>query len=434
MHWFNRFAVCFVVSVIAVSQVFMANAQWSQVNIGTIIELRAITFASQSVGYIVGDSGAVFKTTNSGMTWTRLTTTGVNVTLRALSFVNENVGVVVGDNATILRTTDGGTTWTRQTPAPLENMPFTGSLRGVSFINATTGWISGELVGLIQKTTDGGATWTTQAGQRSLTTRDITGIQFRNANLGYAIARGGFFYRTTNGSTTWQESRPYGSSGNPRTQNLFFTTDTTGFVVGSPQSAPSAFVARTTTGDTAASAWTVQMTPLARIGNDDPRLMSVHFADMNNGVICSRRGFLLRTTNAGTTWTQETNPAGTGDLNGVWVTPNGTAFAVGAGGVLLRRSSITGVRVAQPEEFAVRVSPNPVQSAFQLAYTLMAPESVRVELVNVFGQTVATADFGKQSAGAQSAQIHLDENLPRGVYFYRLMLGSTTVTGKIIRE
>jgi hypothetical protein len=54
--------------------------------------------------------------------------------------------------------------------------------------------------------------------------------------------------------------------------------------------------------------------------------------------------------------------------------------------------------------------------------------------VNIFGQTVATADFGRQSAGTQSAQINLDENLPRGVYFYRLMLGSTTVTGKIIRE
>jgi photosystem II stability/assembly factor-like uncharacterized protein len=418
---------------------FTANAQWSQVNIGTTIELRAITFSSQNVGYIAADSGAVFKTTNGGMTWTRLTTTGVNVTLRALNFVNDNVGVVVGDNATILRTTDGGTTWTRQTPAPLENMPFTGSLRGVSFINATTGWISGELVGLIQRTTDGGATWVTQAGQRSLTTRDVTGIQFRNANLGYAIARGGFFYRTTNGGTTWQESRPYASSGNPRTQNLFFTTDTTGFVVGSPQNAPSAFVARTTTGDTAASAWTVQMTPIARVGNDDPRLMSVHFSDVNNGVIASRRGFLLRTTNAGATWTQETNPAGMGDLNSVWVTPNGTAFAVGVGGVLLRRSSITGVRVAQAEEFGVRLSPNPVAAVCQLEYTLQMPATVSLAVVNMFGQTVTRVERRMQPAGNHILTLNLDETLPSGVYFYRLQLGTglvetTLISGKFIRQ
>jgi photosystem II stability/assembly factor-like uncharacterized protein len=414
-------------------QALTATAQWMQMNIGTTMELRAITFSSAMTGYIVADSGAVFKTTNGGMTWTRLAPTGVSVTLRAVSFVNDNVGVAVGDNGTILRTTDGGTTWTRQTPAPLEGAPYTNSLRGVSFVNETTGWISGEL-GAIQRTTDGGTTWVGQAGQRSLTTRDVTGIQFRNANLGYAIARGGFFYRTTNGGMTWQEGRPYGAFGNPRTQNLFFTSDNTGFVVGSPQSAPNAFIAHTTTGDTASSAWTFQPNPINRVGNDDPRLMAVHFADANNGVIASRGGFILRTTNAGATWTRETNPAGTGDLNSIWVRPGGEAFAVGVGGVVLRRASITSVRWASAAEFGVKLFPNPVANTFQLAYTLAASGAVRTEVVNVFGQTVATAEFGHQPAGQQAVQMNLDENLPRGVYFYRLLLGTTTVTGTFVRE
>ncbi|MCU0427415.1 MAG: YCF48-related protein [Candidatus Kapabacteria bacterium] len=427
----KRFINSLVFSFIALAATVSSYAQWTQVNIGTTIELRAISFASQNVGYIAADSGAVFKTTNGGMSWTRLTTTGVNVTLRALSFVNENVGVVVGDNATILRTTNGGMTWTAQTAAQLAGTAYAGSLRGVSFVNEMTGWISGEL-GAIQGTTNGGATWTSQAGDRANTTRDVTGIQFRNVNLGYAIARGGFFYRTTNGGMTWQESRPYGSSGNPRTQNLFFTSDNTGFVVGSPQSAPSAFVARTTTGDTAASAWTVQMTPIARVANDDPRLMSVHFADANNGVIASRRGFLLRTSNAGTTWTQETNPAGTGDLNSVWVTPNGTAFAVGVGGVLLRRTSIT-TSVRQEELVGVSISaqPNPANGSTSIVLNLPKASSVQIFVTNVLGQTIATLHEGTLQAGQQAFSWNVT-NLPSGVYFYRASINGASIGGRVV--
>lgn len=429
MKRFTIFLTLCFCAVIAFNSTLLA--QWTQVNIGTTIEFRAIQFSSQNVGYIAADSGAVFKTTNGGMTWTRLTTTGVNTTLRAMSFVNDNVGVIVGDAGTILRTTDGGTTWSRQTPGQLAGMAYTNSLRGVWFVNETTGWISGEL-GAIQRTTDGGATWTSQAGDRSNTTRDVTGIQFRNANLGYAIARGGFFYRTTNGGTTWQESRPYGSSGNPRTQNLFFTSDTTGFVVGSPQSAPSAFVARTTTGDTAASAWTVQATPLARVGNDDPRLMSIHFANANNGVIASRRGFLLRTSNAGTTWTQETNPAGTGDLNSIWVTPNGTAFAVGVGGVLLRRTSIT-TSVRQEEIAGVKIfaQPNPANGSTSIVLDLPKPASVTITITNILGQTVSTLHEGALQAGQQTFMWNVT-NLPLGVYFYRASINGASVGGRVI--
>jgi photosystem II stability/assembly factor-like uncharacterized protein len=425
---FSLIALAFAVAALCTS----VQAQWSQVSVGSTVELRAITFSSQNVGYIAADSGAVFKTTNGGTTWTRLTT-GVSGTIRALSFVNDNVGVAVGDAGAIIRTINGGTSWTVQTPAPLGGTAYVGSLRGVSFANETTGWISGEL-GLIERTTDGGATWTVQAGTRdaSQAQRDVTGIQFRNANLGYAIARGGFFYRTLNGGMTWQESRPYGSSGNPRTQNLYFTSDNTGFVVGSPQSATSAFVARTTTGDTAASAWTVQPTPLARVGNDDPRLMSIHFADANNGVVASRRGFLLRTNNAGTTWTQETNPAGTGDLNSIWVTPNGTAFAVGVGGVLLRRTSIT-TSVRQEELAGVSISaqPNPANGSTSIVLNLPKSSAVQITVTNVLGQELAILHEGVLQAGSQSF-VWNTTALPSGVYFFRARINGASVGGRVI--
>ena len=423
----------FCAILLAFSALSVAQAQWTQVATSSTIELRAIQFSSQNVGYIAADSGAVFKTINGGMSWTRLTTTGVNTVLRAISFVNDNVGVIVGDAGTIIRTTDGGTTWTRQTAAQLGGTAYASSLRGVSFVNETTGWISGEL-GAIQRTTDGGTTWTSQTGSRDamFAQRDVTGIHFRNANLGYAIARGGFFYRTTNGGATWQESRPYGSSGNPRTQNLFFTSDSTGYVVGSPQSATSAFVARTTTGDTAASAWTVQPTPLARVGNDDPRLMSVHFVNANNGVIASRRGFLLRTSNAGTTWTQETNPAGSNDLNGIWVTPNGTAFAVGVGGVILRRTSIT-TSVRQEELLGVNISaqPNPANGSTSILLDLPKPASVTITITNVLGQTVTTLHEGALQGGRQTFTWNV-ANLPSGVYFYRASINGASVGGRVI--
>lgn len=67
-------------------------------------------FASREIGYMVGISGLLKKTTNSGISWFDLPLLIPN-SLRAVCFNNDKKGIVVGDNGTIFRTADGGVNW-----------------------------------------------------------------------------------------------------------------------------------------------------------------------------------------------------------------------------------------------------------------------------------------------------------------------------------
>jgi photosystem II stability/assembly factor-like uncharacterized protein len=64
---------------------------------------------TSQVGYCVGDSGTILKTTNAGENWyNQISPTSER--LNKVYFLDQNCGFAVGDNGTILRTTDGGVT------------------------------------------------------------------------------------------------------------------------------------------------------------------------------------------------------------------------------------------------------------------------------------------------------------------------------------
>ncbi len=81
--------------------------------------------------------------------------------LRALQFVDKQEGWVVGDQGVIWHTTDGGTRWERQKSGTRA------SLRAIHFLTPFTGWVAGRVeqpygmvpTGVVLKTTDGGLTW-----------------------------------------------------------------------------------------------------------------------------------------------------------------------------------------------------------------------------------------------------------------------------------
>ena len=77
-----------------------------------------------------------------------------------------------------------------QNPKPTNN-----NLSSVYFIDATTGYMVGEL-GTIVKTTDGGITWSSLC---SGTTRWLYSVFFVNNDLGFVAGSGGVILKTING-------------------------------------------------------------------------------------------------------------------------------------------------------------------------------------------------------------------------------------------
>jgi len=106
-----------------------ASAQWSQVTSGTTHDLRGTYLLDSGIGYVIGDSGTVLKSTDRGLTWTTLSS-GTTQNLYDVYFFNDAEGLVVGDNGLIRRTTDGGATWSTVTSGVRD------SLRSVSFSGA----------------------------------------------------------------------------------------------------------------------------------------------------------------------------------------------------------------------------------------------------------------------------------------------------------
>jgi photosystem II stability/assembly factor-like uncharacterized protein len=135
-------------------------------------ELTDVAFANANVGVAVGERGALWRTVDSGRTWTRsISQTGVR--LESVSMVNAQEAWAVGGYAVpteigpsstvrsqgiVLRTKDGGLTWQSlhqpQLPA-LTRVKFFTRNQGIA-VGASSSLCSASLF----QTSDGGRSWT----------------------------------------------------------------------------------------------------------------------------------------------------------------------------------------------------------------------------------------------------------------------------------
>lgn len=129
-------------------------------------ELFGVKFLDSLLGIVVGGAGAMYKTTNGGVSWTHQQT-GLTDYIRDAAFNDKDTIVIVttegafGGSGFIYRTTNGGTTWAKVLEVP--NV----ELRNITFINALYGYAAGWEYGVIgplrqgkiYSTSDGGLTW-----------------------------------------------------------------------------------------------------------------------------------------------------------------------------------------------------------------------------------------------------------------------------------
>lgn len=272
-------------AVLNVQAVVTAQVSWTQVPTGGSTQLFSAQFIDANTGWVVGEGGSIFKTTNGGSSWTQVTTEKIS-TVNGIQFVNSSTGwlvgsgqfhsVIVGTTITmynyrnqLMKTTDGGQTWT-DVNLPVHDYS---GLNDLAFIDASTGWVVGE-AGRIYKTTDGGASWENQsqlghnmrwqgvhfvdalhgwiagkqdssAGNDALVMRTVDGgttwtevltvplghkfsdLQFISANVGWFVA-GDLMYSTADGGVTWSKV-PQGKYDTH--MKVHFTSATNGFLV-----------------------------------------------------------------------------------------------------------------------------------------------------------------------------------------------------------
>lgn len=295
-------------------------------------------------GIVFAGGGAIFKSANYGILWDSIYTQRRQFpvqTTYALSFTTVSNGVISGE-CDIEYTVNGGFTW---------NIAYiiVPSLVLSSFgLNSTVIYCGGRFneysLGTMMKTTDGGANWSHLMLNLPLyyAPQGVLAIHFFNERKGIVGGSKGGNKRsyavlvTTDGGETW---------------------DTTKFVF----------------------PYTVN---------------TIAFADSVRGFIGDAAGNIYSTTDGGTTWQNDNVPSNGRSINSIAIAGGVAVYAVGDGGLILKRDLPTNVNDAiEQQRFSMYPNPTSVTIRFRLGREYIG---ALVTIVDVLGRQMFTAEFNEQ--------------------------------------
>jgi photosystem II stability/assembly factor-like uncharacterized protein len=127
-------------------------ANWKPQNISGDWRPLALTCDSQNRIWVVGSFSTIASSADHGASW-QTTDFKEDAMFNTVQFVDESHGFITGEFGAVYRTTDGGATWLAENKIPGDFYPYS-----ALFANATDGYLSG-LTGAMLATKDAGKTW-----------------------------------------------------------------------------------------------------------------------------------------------------------------------------------------------------------------------------------------------------------------------------------
>lgn len=239
---------------------------------------------------------------------------GVTLGLNDVHFEDPNNGYAVGAGGTILKTNNSGINWSPQASGT------TNQLNSVFFTSLSSGAVVGS-AGFIAVTNNGGVNWFKQITGFSVDFHDI----FYTDNMtAYIAGDGGKILKSTDGGLTWV-SKPTGTTSDVF-WSIWFTDSNTGYAVGGNFAFSVSKILKTTD---AGENWTQQTSPTT------DWFYNVSFGDGNNGWAAGPNGNIAKTTNGGSNWNLQNSGTATEWLYAVYALDSQIGFAGGGSGLIL---------------------------------------------------------------------------------------------------
>jgi photosystem II stability/assembly factor-like uncharacterized protein len=389
-------------------------SQWVQTTSGTANFLTSVQSITGTINYAAGFAGTVLKSTNSGQTWSALTSPSASNINKI--FFPPSGSATTGWVATtgIYKSTNAGVNWVQQVA--------TGTFSDLAFIDLNTGFA--VRTNLVAKTTNGGSNFTnSNYTSNSLVSANkiifITGQTLMILGVDNANDTT-FVFKSTNMGNTWTQIF--------KTPGVFFEmkflNSNTGMMCGD-----NGVVRKTTNGGTA---WTTVNTPAST------DLLGLHFASSSIFYMVGSSGTILKSTNAGVNWLTQTCPV-TANLRSVNVFPSDdNGIIVGAGGIILRTTnggaftSVIQNGTEIPENYSLSQNyPNPFNPSTKIKFSVAGTGNISIKVYDVMGKEVARVVDQNLTPGEYTADFDAS-SLPTGTYFYRLTAGSFTETKKLV--
>jgi len=265
-------------------------SQWSQFPMGTSADIFDLHFITQNTGWVVGSNGTILKTTNGGNSWA-VQQSNLSINIYSVCFTDSLHGWVCGPDGNILKTTNGGENWIQKPSGVSEN------INSILFVSESDGfavtgdWYNGyPYSGRILKTTDGGETWTIKLFDDS---HGFIDLYFYDKYNGWICGSNGATYKTTNGGNSWSYINANSSYW---LFSIFYPSPNIGYVVGGNSN--SDFISKSTN---SGNTWNQ-----IRESFQDQAMIGAYFINDLEGWVCGFNGVMLKTTNAGISWSRET--------------------------------------------------------------------------------------------------------------------------------
>jgi len=286
-----------------------AGNNWTKIVTSCSNALYDVKFLNSTTGYVASFNGEIGKSTNGGTNWTEVYQNGSNFSLYAMNFFDANTGFACGQNY-MVRTTNAGGSWSAV--GSVTNIIYSSAV-----FSATNAVICGTTGtdGVVYLTTNSGSSWAMSTISPGNTLYDVF---FLDANTGFVSGNAGSIFKTTNGGGSWS---PLTTGASTALSAVYFQNANTGFVAGSAGS-----IFKTTNGGT--SFTPIVAAPLVNQSNYD-----FHFFDANNGILSGSSGAFYQTSDGGNSWVMSKSNIIV-QLNAVNFVTSSTGFAAGIGGAV----------------------------------------------------------------------------------------------------
>ncbi len=396
-----------VLLILIVAGESFAQSGWVRLNM-PLKNYIHVTFLNPSTGFIVTQDNIIYKTSNSGSTWSVfLSNQGLTLPSKRADILNEQNILLMGGS--MYFTSDGGANWiSSYIPTGCSGSGFT-ILQCIDIVSPSTAFVGGTDVcvnesvdGIVYKTTNAGLNWF-QSFRGDFEHYDLKAKDSLN------IAKSsGAFMRSSDGGVSWNyvsNMHAFGGIMSDPFRDTIMVSDTRGLVIRSTNRGNEFIELQT--------------------GNTKP-LRNLFFIDRKRGHFIGDSGVILFTSNAGETFSvQQSNTMQ--KLNSVYFINKDTGFAVGDSGVVLRTYTggiLTGIEinnsVSNPTKFALLQNyPNPFNPSTTIRFDVRTSGNVSLKVYDVLGREVAVLADEYLRAGSYE-RVFDASDLSSGVYFYTL--------------
>ncbi len=204
--------IILLLAMFLVSALIFAQDGWTELPNAPKSNLRFndVFFITDDIGWVVSQTGLVFKTTDGGDSWQEQF--DANSSLRNIEFLTEDIGFLGTLGNVFYKTLDGGATWN-----PVSISPNPEAICGLHAVeNSTTIYGCGAYFtpAYIIKSVDSGENW--QFIDMSAYSDGLVEVLFTDEDHGFASGNGftgGIILETFDGGSTWTEIFNSGVSG-----------------------------------------------------------------------------------------------------------------------------------------------------------------------------------------------------------------------------